>query len=1825
MDSGLDPSRTVGWFTSLYPVCLDLGELDLEQALAGGAAIGEALKRVKEQLRAVPGQGLGYGLLRYLHPQAQASLAGRCEPQIGFNYLGRFSAGEAPGWGPAPEQLALGQPAAGQPAPEPPTLDQPTQGQPTLDQPTLDQPTLAQPTHGQPTQGQPTLAQPTHGQPTQGQPTLGQLAPEQPAPDGGGDQALPLARLLDINVITRDGPQPIMSASWSWASRWLGTAEVQALAQGWVAALQALAHHVRQPGAGGHTPSDFPLVALSPAQLHSLEPLPGGLHDVLPLSPLQEGLVFQALYDEAAPDVYTVQVRLELDGALDTPRLRRAGQRLLERHPNLRAAIRRQGLTQPLQVIARHVELPWQQADLSDLPPAAQQTRCQQLLQADRRRRFDLEHPPLLRATLLRLGAQRHLLALTNHHLLMDGWSMPIFLGELMALYGDTALPPPAPYADYLAFLARQDKAASLATWARYLEGVAPTRLAPDTPARPAHDTATPRPEHCVLDLPSGLSTRLRELARQHGLTLNTVIQGLWALLLGRLSGSADVVFGVTVAGRPAELAGAERAVGLFINTLPLRVRLRPGQPLAQLLAGIQASQARLLAHQYVGLAEIQRAAGVSQLFDTLIVFENYPLERGPLQAAAGGLRITALEGSDATHYPLALMAIPGARLRLRLDYDPARFTARAARAAAAALARLARRAAHHPERALYAFGILAPAQRQHLLHGFNPTPRTDRPGTGRGDLTGTDLPDPARPDPSRTGRGGQPSPGGPDRPSPDLPSPDRPSPDLPSPDLLPQLVQAQAAQCPDATALRHGADTLSYQQLNAAANRLAHLLIGRGLGPEARIGVAMARSPRMLVALLGVLKAGAAYLPLDPDYPTARLETMLRDADPALLLTEHALLDHLPGDTDRLVLPRLLLDHPDTARDLQAQPDHDPRQAERTTPLLAQHPAYVIYTSGSSGSPKAVVVTHQGLGAFLDAMNEIIGFKPGDRHLSVTTISFDISVLELFLPLIHGAQVVLAARDEARDPSALAALIEFHKPNSMQATPSHWNLLVQHDAGCLRGLRVLSGGEALSVPLATTLHGRAQNVCNLYGPTETTIWATANRLTEADLAASGSGVVDLGSPLEGYQVYILDAGLEPTPIGVAGELYIAGAGLARGYLGRPGQTAERFVADPHALSTGSRMYRTGDLARRGEDGGLEFLGRLDDQVKIRGLRIELGEIETVLAAHPDVARAAVVADDAGAAGVQLSAYVVPTASAAPDANALLRYLGERLPSHMVPNVLLAIDTLPATTNGKLDRKALRNSKATRLQRDSTAPRTDLERQIVAIWSEILSLPEIGVNDQFHALGGHSLHALRLASRLSGTLETEVTVQMLFRHPTVGALAAAITERRHLQASGMSPPARATPKATAVPRVPGAASNSRYLRYEPRHLTSLFLTGELAAVDSAALGYLPSSLLRSGKSRSDVLREFGDDGPVVTDVVTTPWGSIAGVILPVFDTDLYADQRAVVRETARAAIMAGRLGAKAVSLTGLLPSATDYGRLVKQELDGRASAESSPLITTGHATTSATVALALKRILQDAGRDLRNERVAFLGLGSIGTAVLRLCLRCLPHPAAISLCDVYQQSEHLAALRDQLLQEFNFRGRVEVLISDGAIPSRLFDASVVVGATNVPDLLRIDRLRPGTLLVDDSAPHCFAPEDARRRHIQDADILFTEGGVLRSPEPLMRLAYMPERWETLLGPRPAAPPEGTERNITGCVLSGLLSARFPNLAPTLGLVSGHASHEHYETLTGLGFGAPRLHCEGEPLHEGSISRFRARFHAAATLASMQPLPHDIIVDRSPLR
>ena len=759
MAGGIDLSRTVGWFTSLFPVGLDVGPIDIDEALAGGPSMGRALKRVKEQLRAIPGRGLGYGLLRYLHPEAGAVLAGRSEPQIGFNYLGRFAAGESEDWLPAAEAGSLG---------------------------------------------------------------------------GGADPAMPLTHLVEVNALTVDGPQgPCLSATWSWAGALLTEPEVRTLAEGWQRALEALVHHVEQPGAGGHTPSDFPLVTLLPEQVEELEAAYPALENILPLSPLQEGLLFHALYDRTASDVYTVQIGMEFEGALDARRMRHAVDALVRRHANLRAAVCHEGLERPVQVIARDVEVPWREEDLSPLEGEAQDARRKELLAVDLAERFVPSAAPLLRFTLLRLGRERHLLVFTNHHVLLDGWSMPVFFGELLALYrsdGDTeSLPRVRPYSEYLAWLAEQDSEAALAVWRDYLADIdGPTRLAPSV----GRDTSNVVAERWQSDLPVELTTRLQKLARERGLTLNTIVQGVWAVLLGRLTGRDDVVFGVTVSGRPAELAGVEEMVGLFINTLPVRVRLCPGEPLAVLLAGIQESQARLVAYQHVGLAEIQRAARSGTLFDTLVVFENYPLDRAVLAEPVEGLRIAGVQGRDATHYSLSLIAVPGERLHLRLDYDPARFQRETVEAMAARFVRLLEAAVATPDMPLHRLEILGPEERELVLESFNAT---------------------TRPLPEAT---------------------------------LPQLFEAQVERAPEAIALVFGEESLAYQELNARANRLAHHLIGLGVGPESLVGIALERSFEMVVALLGDaqsrrgLPATRSGLPAGPSGPHARRRA------PALVLT---------------------------------------------------------------------------------------------------------------------------------------------------------------------------------------------------------------------------------------------------------------------------------------------------------------------------------------------------------------------------------------------------------------------------------------------------------------------------------------------------------------------------------------------------------------------------------------------------------------------------------------------------------------------------------------------------------------------------------------------------------------------------------------------------------------------------------------------------------------------------------------------------------------------------------------------------------------------------
>ncbi|MDI5967961.1 amino acid adenylation domain-containing protein [Streptomyces sp. SL13] len=1112
-----------------------------------------------------------------------------------------------------------------------------------------------------------------------------------------------------------------------------------------------------------------------------------GLADVLPLSPLQEGILFLGLYDEGAVDAYSVQLGFDLDGPLDAGRLRTAGRALLDRHPNLRAAFRYEKLSRPVQVIPRTAEPAWHETDLSHLTGAARDEAFARLLDEDRARRFDLAKPPLVRFTLVKLAEARHHLVISLHHILVDGWSFPLLVDDLFTLYGTagdaTALPKVTPYRDYLSWLAAQDREAAGRAWARVLEGVTePTLLAPE-----AGSGVALAPRELTADLPQELTAALTVLGRGRGWTMNTVVQGAWGLLLSAMTGRDDVVFGATVAGRPPELPGAETMVGLFINTLPVRARLDPAESVGAYLTRLQDQQTGLIEHQHLGLTDIQRGTGLGALFDTLAVFENYPLDADALEKTVAGVRVSGFTGRDATHYPLSLVAYPGERIKLRFGYRPDLLDEAAVRAVADRLVRIFEAMAADPEQGTGRIDLLDPAERDRVLVEWNDTAHEVAPAT------------------------------------------------------LPQLFEARAAQDPERTAVVFEGEQLSYGDLNARANRLARLLIGRGAGPEQTVALALPRSVELVVALLAVLKTGAAYVPVDPDHPAERIEHILGQAGPSLLLTTTATATGLPAGQ---AVDTLVLDSPEALAAQAAYPGGDVTDAERTTPLSTAHPAYVIFTSGSTGRPKGVAVPHQGIVNRLAWMQAQYGLTEHDRVLQKTPSGFDVSVWEFFWTLTEGATLVVARPGGHQDPAYLAKVIHDERVTIAHFVPSMLHAFLQEPAAahCTGLRRVISSGEALPGDLRTRfLTLLDAELHNLYGPTEASVdvthWACA--------ADDRPGPVPIGRPVWNTRVYVLDAALRPVPPGTAGELYLAGVQLARGYLNRPSLTGERFTADPHG-APGSRMYRTGDIARWTADGALEFLGRADHQVKIRGVRVELGEIETVLAAREEVAQVCVVAREDIPGDQRLVAYVVPGPGAAADPAVLRAELARTLPDSMVPTAFVTLDRLPLTANGKTDRAALPAPEVSG-SAGARRPRTPQEDILCGLFTEILGVARVGVDDSFFDLGGHSLLATRLVSRVRTALGVELSIRTLFENPSPARLAGALAG-----AAGARDGVRPVVRPDVVPLSHGQRGQWFLNRFsEGSAQYNVFFCVRLSAgVDAAAL----EAALRDVADRHEALR-----------------------------------------------------------------------------------------------------------------------------------------------------------------------------------------------------------------------------------------------------------------------------------------------------------------------------------------------------------------------------------
>ena len=1218
------------------------------------------IQRIKEQLRAVPRRGIDHGVRRYL--AEDPAYAGPA-PRLTFNYLGQF--------------------------------DQ----------------------------------------------VFDDAQPFRPAHDGTGDERDPDGlrdRWFDVIAMTQ-GRQ--LHVAWRYCPALHPPALVGQLAERYLHHLRAVIAHCCDPAHHGITPSDVPLAGLDQPALDQLVRSvrapngcdgcdAGDLIDILPLTPLQDGILFHCLAAPAA-GLYITQRTIELDTALDLDALRAAWNDTAASHDVLRTGFvgPAGGFARPLQLVWRRADVPIELHDARAVPAAEQAAALDRLLADDRRRGFDLSRAPLMRVAVVQTAATRYQLIWTDHHLLLDGWSAWRVLSEVLARYqamvrGERlARRSSPPSRDYLAWLASRDRASDEAFWRGQLgDASSPTLLAPQLDHVPG-ETGFVREER---SLSTAATDRIRAFAQAHSLTINTLVQGALARVIAGYTGKDDVTFGVTVSGRSETLAGADERVGLFINTLALRVRLAAGQPVVAWLAELQTRNAAMREHDHTPLIDAQRWSGAPRggaLFDSLLVFENYPIDRG-IAAAAGGLGIGTVDAHQRTSYPLTFEVSPGDQLRIQLDGDLAVVSRAAARQLVDRLARALDEQLGDAGRPLGQLSLVTDDERRQLA-AWN---QTSRP--------------------------------------------------LPAAATVRQLFEAQVDRAPHAVAIVDGDRRTSYAELDAHANRLAWQLIDAGAGPDSLVAISAPRSLELMIGLVAIWKAGAAYLPIDPDYPAVRIEHMLGDARPAIVLAGAAQRD------TRWAAGAWLLD------DAAAPGVPRARPPSRAT---AANLAYCIYTSGSTGTPKGVAVSHGNLLNFLAAMAIRLDISPVDGVLALTSLAFDIAALELWLPLTRGARVVLAEREEAADAERLIQRLTTGSVTLVQATPTTWRTLGPRTAHVLPASRkILCGGEPMPGDLAARLQARASCVLNVYGPTETTVWSTLHAVSGAPPAASPS----IGRPLDNQAIYLLDGQLRQVPPGLTGELYIGGLGLARGYLRRAALTAERFLPDPYAGASGARMYRTGDLARHRPDGTIECLGRADDQIKLRGHRIELGDIESALRAQPHVVDAAVAARAAATGEPQLVAYVVadrdPAAAAALEP-ALRTGLGHALPDALRPQRYAFLAALPRTANGKLDRKALPapGSPGDEPRAPHVAPRDAIEQDLAALWARLLGRDAIGIHDDFFALGGDSLIALRVVAAAHGA-GFALAPRDLFEHPTIARLAARI-------AGAAAPPASPEHALTALP------------------------------------------------------------------------------------------------------------------------------------------------------------------------------------------------------------------------------------------------------------------------------------------------------------------------------------------------------------------------------------------------------------------------------------------
>jgi surfactin family lipopeptide synthetase C len=1048
------------------------------------------------------------------------------------------------------------------------------------------------------------------------------------------------------------------------------------------------------------------------------------LEDIYPLSPMQQGMLFHTIYAPGS-GAYFEQSVFTVVGPLDIAAFERAWQRVVDRHAILRSSFLWEELETPHQVVHRGVVFRLDKQDWTTLTAADQEMRLADWIAADRDRGFDLAKPPLMRVALFRCANDLHRILFSRHHLLLDRWSRSLVLKEVFALYEafskgeDLMLPSLPPYGTYIDWLHRQDQEGAELYWRDELKDFTSPTVWASGENSAARNTAEPQYDETRIELSETSTERLRTFVREEKLTLNTVAQAAWALLLSRYSDGDDVVFGITVSGRPATLPGVESMVGLFINTLPLRVRVPAQTPVISWLKALQIQVSEMMQFEYCSLVDIQGWSEVPRglpLFENIFVFENL-LGVDTYQAPSSNVHFSEDRGfGSLTGYPLTILVTPAEKLTIKVIYARSWCEEQTVRQMLGHFRQILETLPESKTTAVARFSMLSKVEREQILVQWNSTATAD------------------------------------------------------SHSSIQQRFEAQVEAAPDTVALISNSEAMTYADLNRSANQLAHHLRSLGAGPDARVGICLERGRQLVIGVLATLKAGAASVPLDPEYPRDRLRHILESSECQILLTSETLLESLP----ETAITNLCLDR-DWNR-VASEPNHNPQNQSD-----AQNLAYVLYTSGSTGRPKGVAMCEGALSNLLSWQLDGGPFRPA-RTLQFASISFDVSFQEIFSTLCSGGTLLLISNELRRDTLSLLRFLNEQRVERIFAPA----IFLQHLAATISNGAVLpehmneviTAGEQLVItPELRELFERLDNcvLINQYGPSETHV-VTAYSLPAT--AGDWPPLPPIGRPIANTQIYVLDRNLEPVPIGVQGQLCIAGASLARGYQNQPSLTAERFVPNPFAGQPGDRLYLTGDLARYRVDGNIEFLGRVDDQVKIRGFRVELGEIETILMAHPSVRTAVVTAQEDVKNDRRLVGYLVPSNIVNETFLQEVRdWLRQQLPDHMIPSAFVVLESLPLTSSGKVNRRALPAPESPEVDADSyVAPRTSTEAQLAAIWCDVLNCKPVGIHDNFFELGGHSLLATQLISRVRNTFKVELPLRYLFASPTVAGFAAALEQ-----------------------------------------------------------------------------------------------------------------------------------------------------------------------------------------------------------------------------------------------------------------------------------------------------------------------------------------------------------------------------------------------------------------------------------------------------------------